>query len=405
MLNAKQIPVLLVCASVLIACGGGANSGADAGATDTSAADLPVPDAVPDGPDTGCGAAFSFGTFADTYSGQEGGLRRIFGELERRGVRFITSAGDTPSYERVRTVLDEELVGLQTCSAAEFPWFPAPGNHDSEVQEYMDWWAQNWAGNWTTQPALSRLAGQMPLSNFQRGPLEIQSARGPVLTADHGTMYSFDYENAHFVFINDYEQDIIDDQNAGVWDVNGAGVEDATRSQLDWLKTDLEANTKPAIFVFGHVALLYPCYNYSPPSDYYPCDGPQPPGWSEHNSNFHHAELTQLLVDYRVTAYFHGHDHVLSRMLINRDRTAAYERKYWEVANDPNGAAGDPSQWEGLQGPGRVWQIDAGRVYTPGGTYVVTTVTSTEATFQMFSYPNNDPSSTLLWDTWTVPLP
>ncbi|MFZ3066281.1 MAG: metallophosphoesterase [Nitrospirota bacterium] len=349
---------------------------------------------------------FSFALFSDNYSGQEGGLRRVLNEVVSKdsNIRFLASAGDTPPYERVRGIIDAELSDALNCGASEFPWFPATGNHDSEVQSYMDWWAANWANGWTTNPAASRLATQLPgIHNFKRGPLQIQTASG-IINADYGTMYSFDYKNVHFIYIDNYEQGVISDTAAGAWDLNGSSVFDPAVSQLDWLKDDLEQNTKPIAFVFGHVAMLAPCYNYDPPISYYNCPGPPPPLWSEHNSNFHTVELTKLLADYDVVAYFHGHDHVPSRMLINSSRTSAFERLYWAAANDPNKPYGTPSDWEGLQGPGRVWQVDGGAVYTNIGEYIIVKLNDAEIRFEIYKYPNNTQGSTELWDTWSVPI-
>jgi len=352
------------------------------------------------------GGRFSFAVFSDNYGGQEGGLKRILQDARERDpdIRFLVSAGDTPSYQRVRGILDEQLNSRVPCGADGFPWFPAAGNHDVEVQSYMDWWASNWADRWETDPAQSRLARQMPgLTNFRRGPLQVQRQDGTMVPVDAGTIYSFDYLNAHFVFINNYEQDIISDPAAGVWDHNGAHF-DPGSSQLDWLREDLQLNSRPLVFVFGHVALLAPCYNREPPNPNFPCPGLQPPGWSEHNSQFHTTGFTRLLAEHNVLAYFHGHDHVPSRMLVNMDRTAAYQRLYWDVHNDPAGPRGDTAGWADLQGPGRVWQVDAGLVYTRLGTYVLVKLDESAVTFEIYRYQGGAQEPVVLWDTWTVPV-
>lgn len=344
---------------------------------------------------------FAFAVFSDNYGGQDSGLRRVLRDATERepDVRFFASAGDTPSYQRVRGVIDGQR---PPCGADVFPWFPATGNHDAEVQNYMDWWAASWAEGWATDPAQSRLARQLPgLTNFRRGPLQVQGING-LVQVDAGTIYSFDYQNAHFVFINNFEQDIIQDPAAGAWDYNGT-LYDPGSSQLDWLKEDLQLNTQPFIFVFGHVALLSPCYNREPPNTDFPCLGPAPPGWSEHNSPFQTTELTRLLAEYNVMAYFHGHDHVPSRVLVNMDRSAAYQRLFWDVHNDPARPQGNPDLWAGLQGPGRVWQVDAGLVYTKLGTYVLVKLDEASVTFEIYRFQGGAQGPTELWDMWTVP--
>lgn len=358
-------------------------------------------------PSVDCNANnFSFALFSDNYSGQEGGMRRVLSEIVEQdpNVHFLTSAGDTPTFERVRGLIDSRLTQKHPCGLESFPWFPATGNHDAESASNMQWWADNWATNWSADPAQSKLAQQLPgLRNFKRGPLQIDGEAASE-AVDPGTIYSFDYHEVHFVFVDNYAQNLSGDSSAGVWDRNGAEVFDPTTSQLDWLQQDLETTTQKTIFAFGHVALLAPCYNYDPPSSYYDCPAPPPPGWSEHNSNFHTQELTQLLAKHNVIAYFHGHDHVRSRMLLNQNREALYQRKYWEVANDVNGAEGTPADWENLQGQGTLWQADAGRIYTPSGSYLIVSIDSNFATFKMYSYDSNTAGSTTLWDTWSVPL-
>lgn len=347
---------------------------------------------------------FAFAVFSDNYGGQDSGLRRVLRDATERdpGVRFFASAGDTPSYQRVRGVIDGQMNRRPPCGADVFPWFPATGNHDAEIQNNMDWWATTWAEGWATDPAQSRLARQLPgLRNFRRGPLHVQGING-LVSIDAGTIYSFDYQNAHFIFINNYEQDIMRDPAAGAWDYNGV-LYDPASSQLDWLKEDLQLNIQPLIFVFGHVAILTPCYNREPPNTYYPCSGPPPPGWSEHNSPFQTIELARLLAEHNVMAYFHGHDHVPSRILVNMDRSAAYQRLYWDAHNDPARPHGNPSHWADLQGPGRIWQVDAGLLYTRLGTYVLVKLAEGSVTFEIYRFQGGAQDPTVLWDTWTVP--
>ncbi len=77
---------------------------------------------------------------------------------------------------------------------------------------------------------------------------------------------------------------------------------------------------------------------------------------------------------------------------------------YWDVYHDAAGATGTPGQWQPLQGPGTVWQVNAGRVYTPGGSYVITRVADSAVTFEIYYYPNGTAGSTVLWDRWSVPI-
>lgn len=368
---------------------------------------------------------FAFAVFSDTYPGQEGGLRRVYADLRKLepNIRFLVSAGDTPTYERVRKTIDEN--GWKgACGDDRGAWFPIAGNHDAELPANMAWWADNWAndrseggGTWASAPASSPLAKQIQgIENFRRGPQHVKSRDDKGVTVDlpvdDGTIYSFDYKNAHFVFLNSYEQRVMRDGMAGIWDVNSTD-EDPGSSQLDWLKADLKENTRPLVFVFGHVALAAPCYNREPPNPNFPCKGPAPPGWNEHNSDFKNAALTKVLAENGAAVYFFGHDHVPSRTLLNSDRSAAYERKFWQAAEEFRTVVPDVGSWETVQGPGRIWQVDAGLVYTKIGSFVIVRVreADVEVTTYRYAHPTyqapGDPmlaGETVRWDAWRFPI-
>ena len=339
---------------------------------------------------------FSFGIFSDTYSGQEGGMRRMLDEMSawEPNLHLILSAGDNSTYQRVRGLIDQRLFDNLPGAAPEFPWFPAAGNHDEENQTAMDWWRDNWATVWTLNPELSRLARQLPgIRNFKRGPALVQTPAG-LRTVNPGTIYSFDYKAVHFVVLDTYEQGIINDTGAGVYDLNGPNAFDPATSQLDWLVADLAGTAQPLKFVIGHNALVPPVYSYSL----------APPYWSEHNDPFHMAQLAQVLADYNVTAYFFGHDHVPSRQLIDRAGEVVYARTYWTTENDPGKPFGNPAEWSDLQGPGKVWEIDSGAVYSLSASYTIVHVTDTEVTFDQYRSTTNQPPS-VLRDSFTIPIP
>ena len=101
------------------------------------------------------------------------------------------------------------------------PGHPAAGNHDVEEVDATSAWASNWAVDWNTNATNTRLAAQLPgLTNFRRGPVQVGGQSG-LVDIQPGTIYSFDYGNAHFLFVNEYEQGIISDAFAGIWDQNG----------------------------------------------------------------------------------------------------------------------------------------------------------------------------------------
>lgn len=364
------------------------------GSNNVSAPSAPV-EATTLGSTPSCGASsdFSFGIFSDTYSGQESGLRSAYASMLAidPNLRFVVSGGDTPSYQRVRGIADE-FNGKEPCVGSKFPWFPAAGNHDAENDSYMAWWATNWTGDWTNAPQASPLATQMSgISNFKRGPTQVMTPNG-FSSIQPGTIYSFDYKNSHFLILNTYEQGI-SDAKAGVWDLNGSTVSDPTTSQLDWIARDLASSTKPFKFAFAHNALLTPTYSWDH----------VPPGWSEHNSSFHMDDLAKVFSANNVTAYFYGHDHVASRQLVDGNRTALYKRLYWDTTLDPLRPFGDLS-WTPLQGTGKTWEVDAGRVYDGNSYFTIARVSDAAVTFEIYYMPTYDQSTIYLWDTFTVPV-
>lgn len=406
------VPLVLVSLLLLGGCGATAGLGSGVGAQEQAAEVWP------------CNSEkYAFAVFSDNYPGQEGGLRRMladFAKLEPN-IRFIVSAGDTPTYERVRRTIDQS--GWQAaCSAGTAPWYPIAGNHDAELPANMAWWAENWAadrqagdGTWESAASASPLAKQArEIENFRRGPVHVtgRGEKGALvdLPVDAGTIYSFDFRNAHFVFLNSYEQRVIRDGMAGVWDVDPK--HDPDSSQLAWVKADLEQSDRPLVFLFGHVALAAPCYNREPPNPNFPCNGPAPPGWNEHNSDFHNAELVKTLSGSGAMVYFFGHDHVPSRSLLNHDRTVAYEKKFWEAAEAFGTNSVVPEAGEALQGPGRIWQVDSGLVYTKMGSYVIVRVLENDVEVATYRYAHPtyqapgdvlSPGATVLWDSWRIP--
>ena len=101
------------------------------------------------------------------------------------------------------------------------------------------------------------------------------------------TIFTWDYENAHFVFLNQYWD--------GVSDTGANG--DIVPELLDWLVADLEANRRPFTFVFGH----------EPAVPFFRRGGDSLDAHPTHRDAF-----WQTLEDHDVTAYICGHTHFYS---------------------------------------------------------------------------------------------
>ena len=181
---------------------------------------------------------------------------------------FMISPGDLdvdpPS--AVRDMIDRTI-------GEDYPWYPVLGNHDPESPSSMQY--------------LREYSMTVP-NVVNRGPAGCEE-----------TTFSFDWENTHFVVLNQYFDGVKD------WGLEGALVPEL----MAWLAADLEATDKEYIFVFGHEPLL-----------------PMPDmdnGRLRHQGDSLDEDpetafaFHQLLVKHDVDAYVCGHTHNTSYGQIN----------------------------------------------------------------------------------------
>lgn len=182
---------------------------------------------------------------------------------------FMIIAGDLDPLDRVRATLSEVL-------GPDYVWYPVVGNHEFREFDHM--------------PHLRAVnAGGRKLPGIVRG--------GPPGAEE--TCYSFDYEQAHFVVLNEY----YDGQGDAV---AGGDVSDALYA---WLAEDLAANGEPFVFVCGHEpAVSMPDMSTGRVRHSGDSLNAQP----EHNHRF-----WSLLREYDVVAYICGHSHNTSVAKIN----------------------------------------------------------------------------------------
>ncbi len=203
-------------------------------------------------------------------------------------------------------------------------WYPVVGNHEAETPSYMTW--------------IRNAYYSLP-HIVKEGPAGCET-----------TTYSWDYGNAHFIALNQYYN--------GLSDTGGGG--DVGDELYDWLVADLEANTKPFVFVFGHEP-AYPEYRHLGDSlNQYPA---------------HRDRFWKLLNDEHVVAYFCGHTHVY----------------YAKQVDGPD--------WEPF-----TWQVDCGNAGNAVGeasqTFVDVTVTETAVIFNTWQGTQNSPFTNT--ESWTV---
>ena len=221
------------------------------------------------------------------------------------GVFHIT-AGDllfvTGEIAKSREVIDQYF-------GEDYLWYVLTGNHD--VAD-IDWLRDEYNnGNGT----------RVPLKQFtyENGP-----------DGSRETTFSWDYQNAHFVFLNEFWD--------GVSDTGADG--DIVPALRDWLAADLASNQQPLTFVFGHEPAFPYLRHIGDSLDQFP----------EHRDAF-----WQLLEDHDVTAYVCGHTHYYSTHQGNKDRVG----DVWQInpASAGFGRAAGPDMFLDVQ------VTDAGAVF------------------------------------------
>jgi len=236
---------------------------------------------------------------------------------------FHVSPGDVDPIPQNRTQLNTHF-GVNAL------WYPGVGNHERETGADMAW-LRNEYNNGSE--------GRPPLKNFT-------NQDGPATSKE--TTYSWDYANAHFIQLNEYWN--------GSSDIGTNG--DIVPALYNWLATDLAANTRPFVFVFGHE----PAFPYN-----------RHVGDSLDAHPANRDAFWQLLEDNDVHAFFVGHTHVYSKHQGDKNHV------------------------------GKVWQIDAGAAGNGGiETFVDVIVTDTEVTYDVY---NNSGGTWHKHEGWSEPIP
>ena len=191
---------------------------------------------------------------------------------------FMVSPGDIDPPANVEWTIQQYL-------GAAYTWYPGAGNHETETPADMAW-----------------------LRAYDYGAVNPGPAGCPETT------YSFDYQNAHFVMLNEYCDTAGDTATDG----------DVPDHLYNWLAADLAATDKTHIFVFGHEPAF-----------------PQPDadnGRSRHVGDSldqypaNRDRFWSLLRDWEVVTYITGHTHNYS---------AVQENDVWQLDAGHSRGAGD----------------------------------------------------------------
>ena len=234
-------------------------------------------------------STFSFALVADmrNFSGDKAEYFRGACESisKYKDISFMISPGDIDPpdsvYYTIRKYLNPKMV-----------WYPVVGNHEAETASDMNW-----------------------LRNYNKGgrllPNIVNS--GPASCSE--TNYSFDYQNTHFVILNQYSTESCDNCTKG----------DVPDFLYNWLKDDLLKTKMENVLVIGHEP-AYPLPDIE-------------------NQRFRHVDdclnqypenrdrFVKLLQEKKVKAYVYGHTHNYIVVKIN---------KLWHVDVGHSRGTGDP---------------------------------------------------------------
>ncbi len=254
--------------------------------------------------------SWSFITLSDTYSGLEWGMVKraatLYAIHKNTTIAFLISTGDFENNETIDDGFKSRLWGdgaedyYTNPPYTNVPWFEALGNHNVDKPEDTN--------NVLNVLTPERIQSQLPgMTNFQLGPHD-----ATMTYAREGSTYSFDYENAHFVILNQY---YASDTGLDGEHENGGPTACVYDVWYDWLVQDLAQNKQPIIFVFGHEP-AFPrgsrhCGDSLDEDDcsgnYLDWDNPARPL---------RDKFWELLNSHNVVAHFVGHEHTASARVI-----------------------------------------------------------------------------------------
>jgi len=249
---------------------------------------------------------------------------------------FHITAGDYFQHGSITMAVDF-YEGLKKEFGNDVVWYPTVGNHETQEDSTDVEW----------------------LRQFYHDYLKGTVNPGPPNGVE--TTYSFDYQNAHFVQLNQYYDGQTDKHHDG----------DLRDALYDWLVEDLEKNTKPLIFVIYHE----PLFSEERVGKNYDGD-------SENTERF-----WKLMENAKVTAALCAHSHTYGR---GRHRGNSYT---WEidVGNAGRQSHADSHQtflevivmgirvqfnaWQGLEGE----EFEVTDTWTVSGADVIESRTSPQA--------------------------
>jgi hypothetical protein len=223
---------------------------------------------------------------------------------------FLIDLGDTFMTEKLPVINQDEMVNrylmLRSCFDTvchSVPLMLVQGNHDGELGWLLNGTADNLAV-WATNLRKEYYPNPTP-DNFYSGDTSNVRFTGP-----RQNYYAWEWGNALFVVLDAYwytGKKPGSSKNNWDWTLG--------KVQYDWLKKTLESSKADFKFIFAHQVVggsdtegrggieAVPYYEMGGLNgDGSPGFAANRPGWAK--------PLHQLMVENRVSAFFHGHDHV-----------------------------------------------------------------------------------------------
>jgi hypothetical protein len=220
-------------------------------------------------------SAFSFAVTSDTHCNtQTNGFDLAAKEISQLNPAFLLTSGDMHHQSTCELQLIAGLVTTEKEPGKNYLWYPVTGNHDMDNLTNMQLLRDHNPGG----DSLPHI-----VNHFSHCP---------------ETVYSWDYQNAHFVALNLY----CDAHDTSFrFSQDGSTVPRVTDNLYDWLKSDLESTDRQHIFVIGHTPMF-------PHEDI---------DWGGYETSYRshlvpiaeRDRFWQLLVQYDVLAYICGHYH------------------------------------------------------------------------------------------------
>ena len=237
-------------------------------------------------------------------------FKRTLANILSSNSDFLIDLGDTFMSEKIPSVNQNDVTGrnllLRSCfdtAGHSVPLMLVQGNHDGELGWLLDGTADNLA-IWATNTRKAYYPNPAP-DNFYSG--DTTNAK---FTGVRQNYYAWEWGNALFVVLDVYwytAKKPGSTKNNWDWTLG--------KTQYDWFRKTLETSKADFKFVFAHQVVggsdtegrggieAAPYYEMGGLNgDGTPGFAANRPGWAK--------PIHQLMVENRVSAFFHGHDHV-----------------------------------------------------------------------------------------------